>query len=404
MGNTCSWGDGRGHIRLDTDTEPSENHSSSTPIVNQPHSQTPISKLASTSVNHSLTAERPLDGTSSTIQSSRLDACQNRKEFAVALIDGDNLLFKYDLIKGGIKGGLEAGRQLETAVIDFLQVSETLNVTKGDVQVNLTEIIHPQGRQVRRIARPKYIFDQELDIIVHIFMNKKGLRKALNNIVGISDRVFDDFCEGFSRSKRLFTVIDVGGVKEAADEKIKAYLKHYIEIPNCKTIFAGICHDGGFTSTITDLQSKPTFGKLLLLRGLSRSAYSIHALGMKTLVLPQVFSDHVGAKLPDPVEHVVASAVDTDSAAPNSTSPLKIRSSLVDPAKSLPKKASEVSNISVQQSVGTVTDSKPEQVIPKTHPRSTQEVKPCIWYYLKGKCIKTGEEEHESECFHDRGT
>jgi len=54
-----------------------------------------------------------------------------------------------------------------------------------------------------------------------MFMNKGGLADALNKINMCTQTEFDAFIHGFNQAGPLFSIVDVGPGKEAADNKVK---------------------------------------------------------------------------------------------------------------------------------------------------------------------------------------
>jgi len=69
---------------------------------------------------------------------------------------------------------------------------------------------------------------------ITIFLNKQGLQETLSTNSICTKEIFSEFCEGFSQASPMFTIVDVGGGKEAADTKIKGrfYVWHWIFITN----------------------------------------------------------------------------------------------------------------------------------------------------------------------------
>jgi hypothetical protein len=104
----------------------------------------------------------------------------------VCLIDGDGNIFKEDLITLGYAGGKQAAMLLNKGINDSLSGEFT---------------------------RAK--------LWVQVYLNQTGLAETLasRNMCTVGE--FESFVVGFNQSSPLFSIIDVGSGKEAADAKIK---------------------------------------------------------------------------------------------------------------------------------------------------------------------------------------
>jgi hypothetical protein len=60
-----------------------------------------------------------------------------------------------------------------------------------------------------------------------VYCNKAGLLNALTRHEMCTAEQFEDFILGFNQASPLFSIVDVGNIKEAADAKIKGGLKHH---------------------------------------------------------------------------------------------------------------------------------------------------------------------------------
>jgi hypothetical protein len=108
----------------------------------------------------------------------------------LCVIDGDGNIFTSELLKNGRVGGRQAASLLTKGINDYL---ENMNdVLAGQAQVWLT-----------------------------IYCNKQGLAETLAGAGRCSVQDFDEFVIGFNQASPLFSVVDVGSGKEAADAKIK---------------------------------------------------------------------------------------------------------------------------------------------------------------------------------------
>jgi hypothetical protein len=108
----------------------------------------------------------------------------------LCLIDGDGNIFSQELLTAGHTGGRQAAMLLTKGLTDYMV--ETDAESSGRGQVWLT-----------------------------VYCNKSGLMDTLvnNDICTVGD--FEAFVLGFNQSSPLFSIVDVGGGKEAADAKIK---------------------------------------------------------------------------------------------------------------------------------------------------------------------------------------
>ena len=115
------------------------------------------------------------------------DRYQDRDSIGLALIDGDGCIFTPEYWKQGKEGGRQAAAVLH----------QTLSAEAG---------------------RLPYLHTV-------IYFNRKGLGDTLCANGVCSRAEFEDFVIGFNQSAHLFTMIDVGQRKEAADAKIRGRLE-----------------------------------------------------------------------------------------------------------------------------------------------------------------------------------
>lgn len=108
----------------------------------------------------------------------------------VCLIDGDGHIFSPELYSLGKNGGLQAAMHLTKAITEYLTNNLASETNRGTIWLT-------------------------------IFCNKSGLSDTLvyNKVCTPED--FEAFCIGFNQASPLFSMIDAGGGKEAADSKIK---------------------------------------------------------------------------------------------------------------------------------------------------------------------------------------
>lgn len=257
------------------------------------------------------------------------------KPLIVALIDGDGHLFTQDLFSAGQAGGRTAATLLREALLGYVA-----DKTPG-------------------IAN-------RAEILLTIFWNGKGLKETLvrNNVCTWDE--FDGFCHGFNQSTHLFSIVDAGNGKEAADTKIKEHLRLFTHFPQTELVFFGGGHDNGYTSTLTSLQTEGLLHKVVLVRGYSDLAQEIRHLRLTELSTTGIFM----------TKKLISSPIKAN----NKPLPLDFHS------KS-PSSSSDV--MSITETPGGGTDQLP------TSPRKPQRKaagkaagpKPCNFYYLHpGRC------------------
>lgn len=115
---------------------------------------------------------------------------QEDNPLIVCLIDGDGNIFSQDLLRCGLQGGRQAAALLTKGLNDHL-----VNIDSPDA-----------GRA---------------QLWLTIYFNKTGLLETLtqNNVCDAEQ--FEAFVMGFNQASPLFSMVDVGSGKEAADSKIK---------------------------------------------------------------------------------------------------------------------------------------------------------------------------------------
>jgi hypothetical protein len=68
-------------------------------------------------------------------------------------------------------------------------------------------------------------FAKRAQVWLTVYLNKSGLAETVANKGFCTLDEFDDFVIGFNQASPLFSVVDVGNGKEAADAKIKGELQ-----------------------------------------------------------------------------------------------------------------------------------------------------------------------------------
>ncbi|KAH7931005.1 hypothetical protein BV22DRAFT_1077661 [Leucogyrophana mollusca] len=182
----------------------------------------------------------------------------------LCLIDGDGNIFSPDLISSGHMGGRQAAMLLTKGFTDFMASDNAGSPGRG--QVWLT-----------------------------VYCNKSGLMETLisNNICSIEE--FEAFVVGFNQASPLFSIVDVGIGKEAADAKIKECLRVFTRFPQTSRVFFGGTHDNGYTSTLNYLENEGLLEKVVLLRGYKNLAVELRNLDLPELEIEGVF---MSKKLP----------------------------------------------------------------------------------------------------------
>ena len=108
----------------------------------------------------------------------------------LCLIDGDGSIFLPGLLSIGHAGGIQAVERLKSGITNHIEALS--NPPTGPVKIWLT-----------------------------IYCNLSGLRDTLIEGHHCSDKQYDAFIEGFNNGDPLFSIVDVGSVKEGADTKLK---------------------------------------------------------------------------------------------------------------------------------------------------------------------------------------
>ncbi|KAK0198428.1 hypothetical protein F5146DRAFT_90024 [Armillaria mellea] len=196
----------------------------------------------------------------------------------LALLDGDGNIFTDELLRQGQAGGRHAAMML----------------TKG-----LTD--HTAKVDARMSARSR--------VWLTVYCNKQGLSDTLiANDVCTSEQ-FEAFFLGFNQAAPLFSIIDVGTGKEAADTKIKGqyrdnpisltfevyschsleHLRLFTRFPQTFLVYFGGSHDNGYTSTLASLQNEGFLDKIVLLRGYKELAIELQHLQLPVVEVGGVF-------------------------------------------------------------------------------------------------------------------
>ncbi|KAI1774620.1 hypothetical protein F4818DRAFT_418444 [Hypoxylon cercidicola] len=177
--------------------------------------------------------------------------------FAFAIIDGNEALFRDDLISKGEEGGVMAANQLH------IDIKKHLRTVYPDVS-NL----------------------ESWPVIVQVAFNLEGLSGRYSKAdCTKSTSKLPEFTRGFSRAHTSFSVIDVGKDKEQADIKLCEIVRLMLSKPQCKHVIFGPCHDRHHNLQLKPLLSHP---KIALLETISATS-KFKELGYRMVRFPEVF-------------------------------------------------------------------------------------------------------------------
>ncbi|GAA5889841.1 hypothetical protein JCM8208_001144 [Rhodotorula glutinis] len=172
------------------------------------------------------------------------------------LLDGDADVFTSAYLLKGFRGGRSAALDLRNKV---------------------NSLVHNRYRQLAgALARPPEVY-----IVAQSFLNMAGLS---NHLRGVDLR---SFAQGFSSSGLAFSMIDVGNLKQAADDAIKAHLPFLLA--TCDVVLLGGSHDGGYAADLVRLDPEVLRTKVLLLRTTDFAAERILELGLDEIRFEGLF-------------------------------------------------------------------------------------------------------------------
>ena len=127
------------------------------------------------------------------LANQKIDALQKSMDcdrFVLAVIDGDNALFRDEYIKDGAAGGEQAAQKLYQSIVDHL--------------------------------KNKPYFQLDFKVVIKIFVNLSGLSRAYTEARILPNNIaLLPFVQGFNKTHELAEIIDAGNLKEAADTKVK---------------------------------------------------------------------------------------------------------------------------------------------------------------------------------------
>ncbi|KIJ38463.1 hypothetical protein M422DRAFT_781394 [Sphaerobolus stellatus SS14] len=182
----------------------------------------------------------------------------------LCLIDGDGNIFSSDLLAQGRAGGAQAAQLLTKGITDYLIENED----------NASDSSCISGRA---------------KIWVSVYCNKSGLQETITSRQLCTTEQFEAFIVGFNHASPLFSIIDVGHGKEAADTKIKECLRVFTRFPQTCKVFFGGGHDNGYATTLNALNNEGYLDKVILLRGYHEVAFELRALQLPYAEFEGVF-------------------------------------------------------------------------------------------------------------------
>ncbi|KAK0208328.1 hypothetical protein DFS33DRAFT_1302785 [Desarmillaria ectypa] len=198
-----------------------------------------------------------------------LESLKEDNPLILALVDGDGNIFSEELLRQGQAGGRNAAMMLTKGLTDYTATVDT-----------------------RISARSR--------VWLTVYCNKQGLSNTLiANDICTSEQ-FEAFFLGFNQAAPLFSIIDVGTGKEAADTKIKEHLRLFTRFPQTFLVYFGGAHDNGYTSTLASLQNEGLLDKIVLLKGYKELAIELKHLQIPVVEVGGVFRS---TKLPGHVRH-----------------------------------------------------------------------------------------------------
>ncbi|KAI9063042.1 hypothetical protein FKP32DRAFT_1686352 [Trametes sanguinea] len=299
-----------------------------------------------------------------------LGALKEDNPLILCLIDGDGNIFSADLIKQGQAGGRQAAALLTKGLTDYL------------ASIDPADASAPASRG---------------QVWLTIYCNKSGLVETLTGNAVCTVEEFEAFVLGFNQSSPLFSIVDVGNGKEAADSKIKECLRVFTRFPQTSKVFFGGAHDNGYTSTLNLLQNEGLLDKVVLLKGYKDLAHEINSLNLPELEIDGIFITKKlytnGTKKAAAAAAAAAAAVTKPVSKPASlnsvtSSPKSVNSpkpgkqpalqQVQEAEKARSKAGTPVTN-------GKGTPGKKPRALDPTQPLHKQKPPPCNFHYL-AKC------------------
>ncbi|KAJ9231492.1 hypothetical protein DTO207G8_4698 [Paecilomyces variotii] len=191
-----------------------------------------------------------------------------RNPFVVLLIDGDGYIFENRFVSDREAGAIKAAQELYAFFRD----------------------------SVREVHTNDEGFSLDFEVAIRIYVNKTGLATAMVE-AGIIDNPeqMNSFFVRLTQSHPLIDVVDCGGGKERADEKIREQYRHYTSIANCKHVSVACCHDSGYVPFLEKFQ-KCDDGKEKT--SLFATGVNVHA-SFSTLEFKRIICEDIFRKTPN---------------------------------------------------------------------------------------------------------
>lgn len=174
-----------------------------------------------------------------------------------SLIDGDGYVFLPELLKKGEAGGRDAALMLRDGIAQYL--AKLPDSPSNPIMWAM------------------------------IFLSKERLEAVLSRTETCSVENFKLFVKGFSKAHPLFSFIEVGASKEAADYKIREHLNKLVGNRQMYKILVGVDHDNGYGAALSAELTAGHENRLVLLKAHDVVATEIAALGLPTAEIPGLF-------------------------------------------------------------------------------------------------------------------
>lgn len=264
--------------------------------------------------------------------SQRISQLEGDSNLVLALLDGDGYIFTKELLSQGESGGREAASRLSTGILHHLR--EQPNFPSNPILWTM------------------------------IFLSKDRLEHVLSKSDTCNPHQFKHFIKGFSQAHPLFSFVEVGLSKEAADYKIKDHMNKFIGIHKVYKVVVGVDHDNGYSAAIAAELTAGFKEKLILLRAHNVVARDISSLTLATFSIDGLF-------MPDKITIC-------DTSSPRIVDNYNQNSLGLVP-ESLPSRLAAHNN----PGNGSSTTSSPrtrEAKLPKLDPPA------CNLFYITGKC------------------
>ncbi|KDQ63727.1 hypothetical protein JAAARDRAFT_75984 [Jaapia argillacea MUCL 33604] len=272
-----------------------------------------------------------------------IGAIKEDNPLILCLIDGDGNIFSQDLLSLGQTGGRQAAMLLTKGLTDYMSSIDARLSARG--QLWLT-----------------------------IYCNKLGLLETLISHGICSEEEFEGFVLGFNQASPLFSIVDVGSGKEAADAKLKEFLRTFTRFPQTARVFFGGAHDNGYTTTLNHLENEGLLQKIILLRGYKELASELKTLNLPDIEIEGVFMtkkiftpSHNYRKSPSPRTMFMSMEEATENSKANGSSKTP---SVARTPSSVPRSLSPTKGVRTMKTID------------PTQPISKQKPPPCNFFYL----------------------